>query len=117
MASAAEIQPFRESGFFFASTDAGDISWIVPTGHIGAATFVPGVSAHTWQATACSGSSIGRKGMMVAAKTIALSALDLLENPAQLGGIRAEFEQRRKGTDYKSLIPVGSKPPLNYRSE
>lgn len=98
-----------------ASTDAGDVSWTLPMADIGTATFVPGVPAHTWQAAACAGSTIGRKGMVVAAKTMVLTAMDLFTDPKQVEAARASFERRRAGFEYRSRIPVGQKPPLNYR--
>ena len=95
----------------------GDVSWNVPTAQLTTATFVPGVPAHSWQSTACAGMSIGRKGMLVAAKTLALSAVDLFTDPAQLKAARASFEQRRAGYEYRSRIPADHKPPLNYRDK
>jgi aminobenzoyl-glutamate utilization protein B len=53
--------------------------------------------------------------MVVAAKTLALSAADLFENGALLTAARAEFDQRRAGHPYQSRIPASHKPPLNYR--
>ncbi len=97
------------------STDAGDVSWIVPTGWFIAATHVPGVPNHSWQATACTGGTIGRKGMVVAAKTLALSAVDLLTTPALVTSAREQFEKRRAGQEYRSRMPADMKPPLNYR--
>jgi aminobenzoyl-glutamate utilization protein B len=88
---------------------------MLPTSGLSTATFVPGIPAHSWQATACAGSSIGRKGMLVAAKTLALSAMDLFTDPAQVKAARASFEQRRAGYEYRSRIPEDHKPPLNYR--
>lgn len=102
-------------GYFSASSDVGDVSWIVPTAALGTATFVPGVPAHSWQSTACAGMSIGRKGMVVAAKTMALTALDLFTNPDHIKAARASFDQRRAGYEYRSRIPAEHKPPLNYR--
>jgi aminobenzoyl-glutamate utilization protein B len=110
------IQPPSE-GYFSASSDVGDVSWIVPTAALGTATFVPGVPAHSWQSAACAGMSIGRKGMVVAAKTMALTALDLFMNPDELRAARASFEQRRAGYEYRSRIPAEHKPPLNYRDK
>jgi len=104
-------------GYFSASTDVGDVSWIVPTAALNTATWVPGVPAHSWQSTACSGMSIGRKGMLVAAKTLALTAVDLFTDPAELKAARASFEQRRAGHEYQSRIPADHKPPLNYRDK
>jgi aminobenzoyl-glutamate utilization protein B len=99
------------------STDVGDVSWTLPTLDFNAATYVPGTPGHSWQSTACSGMSIGRKGMVVAAKTLALTALDLVTDPKQVELARAAFEKRRGGVVYRSRIPEGAKPPLNYRSE
>ncbi len=98
-----------------ASTDAGDVSWTVPMAQIETATFVPGVPPHTWQSAACAGMSIGRKGMVVAAKSLVLTAIDLFTDPAQVAAAKASFEKRRAGFEYRSRIPAGQKPPLNYR--
>jgi aminobenzoyl-glutamate utilization protein B len=98
-----------------ASTDAGDVTWNVPTIGFGGATFVPGVGAHTWQAAACAGMSIGQKGMIVAAKAIAITAEDLFADPKLVAAARADFDQRMKGRVYTSQIPEGQKPPVDYR--
>ena len=57
------------------STDVGDVSWMVPTAGLGTATWVPGTSAHSWQAVAAGGMGIGTKGMLLAAKTLKASHL------------------------------------------
>jgi aminobenzoyl-glutamate utilization protein B len=111
---AATVRP-PEEPLTIGSTDAADVSWVVPSGWLQAATYVPGTPGHTWQATACAGGSVGRKGMMVAAKTLALTAMDLLTDPAQVGAARASFEKTKAGRPYKSRIPAGAKPPLRYR--
>lgn len=100
-----------------ASSDAGDVSWVVPTGHFSAATFVPGVGAHTWQGAACAGSSIGRKGMVVAARTLALGAIELFENPAKVAAARESFEKRLSGRKWTTRITPGSKPRLDYATK
>lgn len=114
LGSQETIQPPAE-GYFPASSDVGDVSWIVPTAALNTATWVPGIPAHSWQSTACSGMSIGRKGMVVAAKTLALSAVDLFTDPEQVKAARASFEQRRAGHVYQSRLPPDQKPPLDYR--
>ena len=97
------------------STDVGDISWVRPTSGIRAATWVPGTVAHSWQAVAAGGTSIGHKGMMVAAKTMALSAIDLYLQPDKLVKAEAELQERRGG-DFKYEALLGDrKPPLEYR--
>jgi aminobenzoyl-glutamate utilization protein B len=106
-----------EDDLGYGSTDVGDVSWVVPTVNFRAATFVPGTPGHSWQAVACSGSSLGRKGMGVAAKALALAALELLTVPAELAAAKESFEKRRAGRTYRSRLPAGQKPPLTYRDK
>jgi aminobenzoyl-glutamate utilization protein B len=98
-----------------ASTDAGDVSWVVPAASFLAATFVPGVGAHTWQAAACAGSSIGRKGMVVAARTLALGAVELLENPSEVEAAKQAFQKRLAGRAWSTHIPKDSRPQIGVR--
>jgi len=98
-----------------ASTDVGDVSWNVPTIGFSTATFVPGVSPHTWQAAASAGMSIGQRGMVVAAKAMALTGADLLASPQLVADARQEFERQLQGKQYRSFIPEGQKPRLDYR--
>jgi aminobenzoyl-glutamate utilization protein B len=103
-----------ETGVSSGSTDLGDVSWVVPMVAMTAATWVPGTPAHSWQATATGGTSIGAKGMMVAAKTMALTAMELFGEPAHLARAKEEFA-RRVGT-FTYVPKVGErKPPLDYR--
>lgn len=98
-----------------ASADTGDVSWNAPTAAIRTATWVPGTPPHSWQAVAAGGTSIGFKGMMVAAKTIALTAIDIYKSPKLLNEVRAEFNKRR-GADFKYEALLGDrKPALDYR--
>jgi len=115
--SAMEIEPFdvQEVGTG-GSTDVGDVSWQLPTAGLSTATWVPGTSAHSWQAVAAGGTSIGNKGMVNAAKTLAFSAAELFTRPDILEAARAEFE-RRRGPDYIYEPLLGDRdPPLDYRA-
>ncbi len=116
LGSQEQAQPV-EGGVTSGSTDVSDVSWIVPTSEFRAATYVPGTPGHSWQSTACSGHSIGRKGMIVAAKTMALSAVDLMQDSKLIEAARADFNKRRAGHDYRSRIPSNQKAPLNYRDK
>jgi aminobenzoyl-glutamate utilization protein B len=53
--------------------------------------------------------------MIVAAKTIALSAADLFEDANALAEARAAFDKARAGREYRSRIPAEQSPPLGYR--
>jgi len=96
------------------STDVGDVSYVVPTVGMSAATWVPGVPAHSWQAVACGGTDIGIKGMLVAAKTMALTAIDLYTNQQIIDKATEEFKSQRGNYQYKALLG-DRKPALNYR--
>jgi aminobenzoyl-glutamate utilization protein B len=109
-----QVHVNREERVGMASTDAGDVSWVVPMGSITAATFVPGVGAHTWQAAACAGTSIGRKGMVVAARTLALAGVELFEKPGEVQAAKEAFDKRLAGRHWTTRIAPGSKPPLDY---
>ena len=113
--SQEHVQAMRSGVVGSASTDLADVSWNVPTAQVVAATFVPGVPAHSWQATACAGSTIGLKGMMVAAKTMALTTVDLFSDPSHIQKARVEFDQKRgPGFVYKTRL-ADRKPALDYR--
>lgn len=112
--AAGYVQPFtfRQN---MGSTDVGDVSWTVPTVGFSTATWVPGTPAHSWQAVAAGGTSIGNKGMLLAARLLALSAADLYQRPDLIGAARDEFESRR-GEDFQYQALLGDRdPPLDYR--
>ncbi|MSS73877.1 MAG: amidohydrolase [Candidatus Latescibacteria bacterium] len=116
LGSEEEIQPYKLKALE-GSTDAGDVSWVVPTAGVRTATWVPGTATHSWQAVAAGGMSIGMKGMIVAAKVIAMTAVDLFTDPSHVKAARAEIEQRR-GKDFRYQPLLGErKPPLDYRNK
>ena len=97
------------------STDVSDISWVTPTVGLGTATFVPGSAGHSWQNVAAAGMSIGVKGAVNAAKTLALTGADLFSNPDVVKKAKAELEQRR-GPNFTYKAMLGDRPPaLDYR--
>jgi len=97
------------------STDVGDVSWAVPTAGMGSATWVPGTPAHSWEAVAVGDGPIGMKGMVVAAKTLALAAATLYRNPETIAAAKAEFEKAR-GSDFSYHAMLGDRAPaLDYR--
>jgi aminobenzoyl-glutamate utilization protein B len=114
LGSEAEVQPFEVS-MGMGSTDVGDVSITVPTVGIRTAAWVPGTAAHSWQAVAASGMSIGVKGTQVAAKTMTLTAIDLYQDADLIAAAKVEFEQAR-GADYVYTSLLGDRdPPLDYR--
>jgi aminobenzoyl-glutamate utilization protein B len=116
LSSAKEIRRYQFNSQKYSSTDSGDVSWVTPLATLNTATWVPGTSAHSWQATAAGGMSIGLKGMIVAAKTLTLAVANLYSNPDQITAAKAEFDKSRGASFvYKTL--VGDRPPpLDYRN-
>lgn len=104
-------KPYQDAG----STDVGDISWYIPTSGLGTACFAAGSPGHSWQNVAAIGSPIGHKGMMTAAKVLALSTVDLLQDPVALKEAKADFQERMKGRTYTTVIPKGQKAPKSIR--
>jgi aminobenzoyl-glutamate utilization protein B len=92
------------------STDVGDISWIVPEISVFVTTAPANTAWHGWSVVACGGMSIGHKGMLFAAKSLAMTMVDLFENPQIRTDIRKEFEERRGSHVYKSYVPDGPPP-------
>ncbi|WP_282165405.1 amidohydrolase [Cellulophaga baltica] len=116
MQKVTAIAPYATEAKAFGSTDVGDVSFAVPTAGLSTATWVPGTAAHSWQAVAAGGTSIGYKGMMTAAKTLTLTAIDVFENPALIIEAKAELEEKR-GKDFKYIPLLGDrKPALDYRN-
>jgi aminobenzoyl-glutamate utilization protein B len=111
--SAAFIKPLHTEKNQ-ASTDVGDVSYTAPTVGVETATWVPGTSAHSWQAVACGGRDIGIKGMIVAAKAMTFTAIDLFLTPSLIQKAKDEFIISKGDYQYKPLLG-DRKPPLNYR--
>jgi aminobenzoyl-glutamate utilization protein B len=112
-ANRIEQLELKEAG---GSTDVADVSWAAPTAGLRTATWVPGTASHSWQAAAASGTSIGVKGMLVAAKTLTLTAIDLFTDTQTLNDAKAEY-RKRVGSDFVYKALIGNRPPpLDYRA-
>ena len=109
-----EIKPlvFQQSK---GSTDVGDISWLVPTSGARVATWVPGTSAHSWQAVSAGGMSIGTKGTNLAAKVLGNTAVALFKNPKIIDESKKELMMKVGDHQYQALLGDRS-PPLDYRN-
>jgi aminobenzoyl-glutamate utilization protein B len=115
LGSESAVQSFDFTRPGIGSTDVADISWNVPTVGLRVATWVPGTSAHSWQAVAAGGMSIGYKGMENASQVLALMGQELFAHPELIAKAHAEFEERR-GRDFHYKPMLGDRaPPLDYR--
>lgn len=95
------------------STDVGDVSFVVPTIRLGATTAPKGTPWHSWAVVACGGMSIGHKGMAYAAKSLAMTMVDLFEDPSLRQEVKEEFKKRKGDYEYKGIVPDGP-PPINW---
>lgn len=97
------------------STDVGDVSWVVPVTGFTTACWVPGTPGHSWQAVACGGTTIAKKGMKLASRTLAATAFDLFADPKLVAAAKDEHTRRLDGKKYTTMMEKGQKPPLDYR--
>jgi aminobenzoyl-glutamate utilization protein B len=91
------------------STDVGDVSQVVPVVRLGVTTAAKDGPWHSWAVVACTGMSIGHKGMIYASKSLAMTMLDLYEKPQLIEGVKKEFLERKGDKTYVPQIPAG--PP------
>ena len=99
-----------EQGTQRGSTDVADVSWIVPTVDVNIATAPADIPWHAWGVVAASGSSIGHRGMIYAAKVLSTSMIDLYTTPEILERAKEEFAASTAGHTYESYIPPGPPP-------
>ena len=100
----------------YGSTDVGDVSWLVPTGGARIASWVPGTSAHSWQAVASGGTTIGLKGTKLAVQVLSETAQEIYLDPDI--ALRAKEELLiNVGEDFEYMPLLGDRePPLDYRN-
>ena len=100
----------------YGSTDVGDISWLVPTAGARIASWVPGTPAHSWQAVASGGTSIGLKGEKLAVQVLSDTAIQIYLDPSIVKRAKKELSDR-VGEDFIYFPLLGDRdPPLDYRN-
>jgi aminobenzoyl-glutamate utilization protein B len=91
------------------STDVGDVSQVVPVIRMSATTAASGGPWHSWAVVACTGMSIGHKGMIYASKALAMTMADLYKSPLLVKNVKKDFLENRKYDKYVPKILQG--PP------
>jgi len=94
------------------SSDVGDVSWVVPTGHVYTNCYAAGTALHSWQATAQGKSSIAHKGMLAAAKILACIGAELLMKPELVQQAKADWLEELEGETYPNPLPAELKPEI-----
>lgn len=108
----AGVMPLAQERQGFVSSDVGDVSWNCPVAQINAATMPAGVAMHSWQMVAVGKTAMAKKGMLRAAKVMAASAIDALEDPSVIQRAKEELQRRTGGKPYRSPIPPEVQPKL-----
>lgn len=108
----SEINPLEETKEHpgGGSTDVGDVSWNVPNINLSVTTAPKDTPWHSWAVVACGGMSIGHKGMIYAAKAMAMTMTDLFENQALVEKIKSEYKERKGDGIYEAIVPDGPPP-------
>ncbi len=108
----SEIRPLEETKEHpgGGSTDVGDVSWNVANINLAVTTAPKDTPWHSWAVVACGGMSIGHKGMLYASKALAMTMVDLYENPDSVEAVKNEYKERKGDYEYKALIPDGPPP-------
>ncbi len=107
----ATVWPMKDDGEVGSgSTDVADVSWITPTSQFRTTCFALGVPGHSWANTSTSGVSIGHKGMLHAARGMAITAAEFILDPALLQEAKDEFAASTAGRPYQCPIPAHVQP-------
>ncbi|SDN26248.1 aminobenzoyl-glutamate utilization protein B [Fictibacillus solisalsi] len=105
------VLPFEETTeLMFGSTDVGDVSWTVPTAQFFGSCFVFGTPLHTWQLVSQGATSLAHKGMLQAAKVLAGTAWEILQDPEIVKQAKDELDSQTEGQTYDCPIPEGVTP-------
>lgn len=107
-----QVMPYAPKNGDSASSDIGEVSAVVPLTELNVASRPLGTAAHHWATTSSSGHSVGRKGMLVAAKVLAAAGVDLLADPKLVKAAKEEFARQTKGKPYVSPLPPEAKAEL-----
>ena len=107
------VDPVGLGTFGAGSADHADVSQVTAMMKCKTTCWPVGIPHHTWRNAACAGTGLGHKSLIFGSQILACSALDLLRKPELLAKVRKEWEEKTKGSKYKSPIPEGVKPPLH----
>ncbi|MBN2047323.1 MAG: amidohydrolase [Anaerolineaceae bacterium] len=109
-----DVMPYVEKEIVIpGSSDVGDVSWVTPTGQLSTATQAMGTPGHSWMVVTQAAMSIGHKGMIQAAKGLALTAEQFMRDPALVKQAREEFAEERAKYPFLPLTPDGATPAID----
>ena len=91
------------------STDVGDVSQVVPVIRMSATVAAKDGPWHSWAVVACTGMSIGHKGMIYAAKALSMTMADLFKEPKLVEAVKEDYRKNKSPKEYVPRIEPG--PP------
>ena len=94
MQSLGRQMPLSEPNHTFGSTDMGNVSQVVPSIHPFVAIAPKGVVNHSPQFVSAAASEAGTRGLLDAAKALAMTVVDLAANPEIVSKVKQEFQQQ-----------------------
>ncbi|EPU8415775.1 M20 family metallopeptidase [Escherichia coli] len=108
---ANEVAPYAATdNVLAASTDVGDVSWKLPVAQCFSPCFAVGTPLHTWQLVSQGRTSIAHKGMLLAAKTMAATTVNLFIDSGLLQECQQEHQQVTDTQPYHCPIPKNVTP-------
>jgi aminobenzoyl-glutamate utilization protein B len=107
---AREVLPLAKGRGVSASSDIGEVSAAYPLVELGVQTAPSGAPWHHWDVASCAAAPIGVKGMLVAAKVLGASMVDLLKDPAAVTAAKAEFAKATARKPYVTPLAPDAKP-------
>ncbi len=100
------INPYFEmKEVIAASSDVGDVTWLVPSAQCFVACATLGTQGHSWQFTAQAKSSIAYKGMLTAGKLLAATSIEVMRNKKIIIQAKEELKGRQADIPYQSPMP------------
>jgi len=112
-----ELKAFTDAKRNAGSDDIAEVSWNLPTVVVRFPSNIPGMIGHHWSSGIAMATPIAHKGATAGAKAQALTALDLLLDPKLLEAAQQYFKEQTKDTKWRSLIPDGTKPPIDLNRD
>ncbi len=105
------VRTFPDVKVMPASTDEGNVNWMIPTVTFRSAVAAKGTPLHTWQNVCQTGSTPAFKGALAASKWMAATALDCLTKPEIISEAWKEHNKYLAETKYYHPIPADLKVP------
>lgn len=95
------------------SDDIGDVMWTVPTITIRYPSNIPGAIGHNVTSAMAMATPIAHKGVVVGAKAVALTVLDIMTTPKLVADAKDYFQNvQLKDTKYDPVLSPSDKPAI-----